>query len=73
MKTRLAIALGFLACAAATPVVTRSASNGLAWDSVVKLSMNADPSTLQPGDFNADYAAASTTQAPAAGGGGGNF
>jgi hypothetical protein len=70
MKARLAIALGIVAWTAATPVVTRSAPSGLAWDSVVKLSMNADPSTLQPGDFSADYAAASTTQAPAAGGGG---
>ncbi len=46
------------------PVVSIGASNGLAWDSVTKLVTNADPSTLQPGAFDADYAAAAAASPP---------
>lgn len=49
---------------AALPLASSAAPNGLAWDSVTKLAMNADSSTLQPGSFDADYAAAAAVQAP---------
>ena len=47
--------------------LTVAAPNGLAWDSVTKVVTNADPSTLQPGSFDTDYAAAAA--APPSGGG----
>ena len=50
---------GFALTASAAP-------NGLAWDSVTKVAKNADPSTLRPGSFDADYAAAAA--APQSGG-----
>ncbi|MBV8531759.1 MAG: hypothetical protein JO104_10610, partial [Candidatus Eremiobacteraeota bacterium] len=46
-----------------------AAPTGLAWDSVTKFSMSADPSKLQPGVFDADYAAAAAEQSPSSGGG----
>lgn len=46
---------------------------GLAWDSVSKMAVTTDPSSLQPGSFDDDYAAASSVQPPAQGGGGGLF
>ncbi len=49
---------------AALPLAASAAPNGLAWDSVTKLAMTADSSTLQPGSFDADYAAAAAVQAP---------
>lgn len=49
------------------PLTGSAAPNGLAWDSVTKVVTNADPSTLQPGSFDADYAAAAA--APPSGGG----
>ncbi|HEX4014941.1 MAG TPA: hypothetical protein VHX17_13780 [Candidatus Cybelea sp.] len=52
----------------ASPSSVSAASAGLAWDSVMKLSLGADPSTLQPGAFDADYAAAAA--APQSSGGG---
>ncbi len=55
---------------AASPAVAFAAPNGLAWNSVMKLAVGADPSSLQPGSFDDDYAAASATQAPAQSGGG---
>src|SRR5580704_3413922 len=47
-----------------------SAPSGLAWDSVSKLAMTTDPSSLQPGSFDDDYSAAASAQPPAQGGGG---
>lgn len=47
-----------------------AAPSGLAWDSVSKLAMTTDPSSLQPGSFEDDYSAAASAQPPAQGGGG---
>ena len=47
-----------------------TAASGLAWDSVSKLAMTADPSSLQPGSFDDDYSAAASAPPPAQGGGG---
>ncbi len=47
-------------------LMASAAPNGLAWDSVTKVATNADPSTLQPSSFDADYAAAAA--APQSGG-----
>lgn len=58
MKNRLALATALALCAA--PLGAPAASSGLAWDSVTKMSMGADPSSLQPGSFDADYAAAAS-------------
>ena len=55
--------------AASSPFAT-AAPSGLAWDSVSKLAMNTDPSSLQPGSFDDDYSAAAAAQPPAPGGGG---
>lgn len=54
-----ALAIAFLV-ASALPV--SAASSGLAWDSVTKLAMGADASSLQPGSFSDDFAAASAPQ-----------
>lgn len=73
MKRYAVLALaGALAAAFVTPGQAASQA-GLAWDSVTKIAMNADPSALEPGDFSADFAAASTTQLPQPGSGGGLF
>ncbi len=72
MQLRFALA-ATLAAVLAISVAAFQASaapNGLAWDSVTKIAMNADPSTLQPGDFSADFAAASAVQTPQQSGGG---
>jgi hypothetical protein len=53
----------------AVPQSAVAQSTGLAWDSVTKMAMNADLSSLQPGSFDADYAAAASAQPPAQGGG----
>jgi hypothetical protein len=37
-------------------------TNGLAWDSVTKLAINADPASLAPGLFDTDFAAAAAVQ-----------
>jgi hypothetical protein len=37
-------------------------TNGLAWDSVTKLALNADPASLAPGAFDTDFAAAAAVQ-----------
>ncbi|MGC9991264.1 MAG: hypothetical protein ABSD52_02540 [Candidatus Cybelea sp.] len=55
---------------AASSPFAAAAPSGLAWDSVSKLAMNTDPSTLQPGSFDDDYSAAASAQPPASGGGG---
>jgi len=52
------------------PLAASAATSGYAWDSVTRIAMNADQSSLQPGDFNADFSAASAVQAPQQGGGG---
>src|SRR5580700_3420259 len=57
----------------ALPISATAASSGLAWDAVMKFSMDADPSSLQPGSFDSDFAAAAAVQAPDQGGGGGIF
>ncbi|MFY9740200.1 MAG: hypothetical protein WAK11_14290 [Candidatus Cybelea sp.] len=59
----VALFLGSSLFAAAAP-------SGLAWDSVSKLAMTADPSSLQPGSFDDDYSAAASAQPPAQTGGG---
>jgi hypothetical protein len=64
-KLALAAALALSAAPAAAP----AAVSGLAWDSVTKMSIGADPSSLQPGSFDADYAAAASGS-PSSGGGG---
>lgn len=58
---------------AVLPIAVSAAPAGLAWDSVMKMQMNADASSLQPGDFNADFAAAAAVQAPDQNSGGGIF
>ncbi len=55
---------------AASPLAASAAPNGLAWDSVNKLLTNTNPASLQPGSFDADYAAAAAVQAPESGSGG---
>ncbi len=46
------------------------ASSGLAWDSVTKIAVNADPATLAPGSFDGDFATAAAVQQPEQSGGG---
>lgn len=46
-----------------------SAASGLAYDSVSKVSMGTDPSTLQPGNFEADFKTASDAKPLQSGGG----
>jgi hypothetical protein len=72
MKTGLALTSTVVAVAlfAASSPFAAAAPNGLAWDSVSKLAMSTDPSSLQPGSFDDDYSAASSAQPPASGGGG---
>ncbi|HEY6487208.1 MAG TPA: hypothetical protein VIX83_12560 [Candidatus Cybelea sp.] len=67
MRSRLALAAALALSAA--PSAAPAAVSGLAWDSVTKMSLGADPSSLQPGSFDADYsAAASGSQSPGGGG-----
>jgi hypothetical protein len=63
-------ALLCLAFLCGAPLVAPAAPGGTAYDSVTKIAMGADPSSLQPGSFDDDYAAASAEQPPAASGGG---
>lgn len=60
-------ALATLAAFCASPLTALSAPSGLAWDSVTKMAMNADASTLQPGSFSDDFATASAPQKPQGG------
>jgi hypothetical protein len=46
---------------AVAPSVALAAPAGLAWDSVTKMEMGADPATLQPGSFAQDYSAAASS------------
>lgn len=62
-------ALAFAVAMVAMPMAAL-ADSGVAYDSVNRLVMNADPSTLQPGSFDQDYATASQSQAPPPSGGG---
>jgi hypothetical protein len=63
-------ALSFAIVATLAPAVSLAADNGLAWDSVTKLAVNSDPSSLQPGSFDTDYATAAAAPPPSTGGGG---
>jgi hypothetical protein len=62
------LAAGSLAIMAALPI-SAFADSGMAYDSVNRLVVNADPATMQPGSFDQDYATASQS-APAPSGGG---
>ncbi|HET6276467.1 MAG TPA: hypothetical protein VFE16_11110 [Candidatus Cybelea sp.] len=62
-----------VAASAAAPPTAVAASTGMAWDSVMKFSLEGDASSQQPGSFDSDYAAASAVQMPDQGGGGGIF
>jgi hypothetical protein len=74
LKRRLlSVAALFTLALAALPSGAPAASTGTAWDSVIKLVPGADPSTLQPGSFDSDFAAASQVQTDDQGGGGGIF
>jgi len=55
------------------PFAIAAAPAGLAYDSILKFSMNGDASSQQPGDFDKDFAAAAAVQGPDLGGGGGLF
>ncbi|MEO7203023.1 MAG: hypothetical protein ABI431_09000, partial [Candidatus Tumulicola sp.] len=55
------------------PSAAPAASAGLAWDSVMKVVLGADASTLQPGSFDTDFATASAVQSQDEGGGGGGI
>lgn len=61
------------ALVAASFPLAASAASGLAWDSVTKISMGGDSATLQPGDFDSDFAAAAAAQPPQQQSGGGIF
>lgn len=68
------LAISALAAAViSSSLAAQAAPAGLAWDSVMRLAVNADPSTLQPGSFDDDFAAASAVQMPEQGSGGGFF
>ncbi len=74
-RSRLAgatLAAVIVAFAALTPQPRAiAAPNGLAWDSVTKVSRSGDAATLQPGSFDQDYAqAAAVTPPPESTGGG---
>jgi hypothetical protein len=63
-------ALSFSLLATLAPVASPAAANGLAWDSVTKLMVNADASSLQPGSFDSDFATAAAAPPPNMGAGG---
>jgi hypothetical protein len=54
---------------AGLPLAASTAPAGLAWDSVTKIAMNADQSSLQPGSFDDDFTAAAAQQPGQTGGG----
>jgi hypothetical protein len=66
MKNKLALAAAL--ALSAGPVAAPAASSGLAWDSVTKMSMGSDASSLQPGSFAADYSAAASAGQSSGGG-----
>jgi hypothetical protein len=55
---------------ASAPLEAIASSSGLAWDSVTKIAVNADPATLSPGSFDSDFATAAAVQQPEQSGGG---
>lgn len=71
MKRLRAFLLVAAVAAASTAGGVDAAGAGLAYDSVTKFNMGtADPSTIQPGSFDADYKTASAVQTGESGGGG---
>ena len=58
----LSIPLAAALIIASKPAPSVAASGGLAWDSITKMTQNADTSTLSPGSFDADFAAASAAK-----------
>jgi hypothetical protein len=72
MKRGLVLISAFVAVAffLGSSLFAAAAPSGLAWDSVSKLAMTTDPSSLQPGSFEDDYSAAASAQPPSQGGGG---
>jgi hypothetical protein len=58
---------------AAGPLPAPASPNGLAWDSVTKISRNTDAASLQPGSFDQDYATAAAVPPPPESTGGGVF
>lgn len=73
MKTKSFASAALLAALASAYSPVSAAPNGLAWDSVIKISMNGDASNLQPGSFAQDFAQAETVQPPPESTGGGLF
>ncbi len=73
MKHRLFVIAAIAALAAGSTAGAPAASNGLAWDSVTKVAMGSDQSSLQPGNFDADFATASSVQTQDEGTGGGGI
>jgi hypothetical protein len=69
LRYRVALTALCLSLASASPLAVCAAPGGLAWDSVTKILTNADPSSLQPGSFDTDYAAAAAEQPAQTGGG----
>jgi hypothetical protein len=53
-----------VAVAASTPASVPAASSGLAWDSVTKVVMGSDNTSVQPGSFDTDYATAASAKPP---------
>jgi hypothetical protein len=72
MKRRFSYMLALIAVGVLlrSPAGATSSSGGLAWDSVTKFAPGVDASTLAPGSFDADYAAASQAQIQTKSGGG---
>ncbi len=64
MKRRFTYVLALIAVGVLlrSPAGAAGSPGGLAWDSVTKFAPGADASTLAPGSFDADYAAASQAQ-----------
>jgi hypothetical protein len=62
------LALGIALALGAAPLLAAAAPAGLAWDSVTKMSLGADASSLQPGSFDTDYSAAASGAQSAGGG-----
>lgn len=73
MKAKFLVAALVVATLSFAHSPVSAASSGLAWDSVTKVAMNADASSLQPGSFDQDFAQAATVQPPPESTGGGMF
>jgi hypothetical protein len=61
---RAATLIAFIAALAlaSLPIGAGASSNGLAWDSVTKITINTDAAALQPGSFDQDYLRAASMQ-----------